>query len=92
MSKKRPHPTEPQFIGIAKKVMEDETILPVTIHIKDAWILVSGIQLATRHPGLHGPTRRWLIDIGEQFQAAIIALHPEAEDLLEMGWDQTKDR
>lgn len=82
---------EQQFVQLAAQVLSDDRTLPVEIRIKEAWLLVSGLQLATRHPDISTHMRQALIDIARQFQSAIAEVHPEAQQALEMGWDQTKD-
>lgn len=79
-----------QWIRIAGNVMSDRQPIALTITIRDAWMLISGIQLATRHPEL-GPTKQILIEIARQFQGVIIQAHPESEELLEAGWNQDFD-
>lgn len=80
-----------EFMRIGKQVMSDETILPVNITIKDAWMLISALQLATRHPKLPKTTHDFVVSVGHQFQNSIVQLHPEAEKLLERGWDTRFD-
>lgn len=83
---------EKEFMKVAGPAMSDETLLPVTIPIKEAWLLVSGLQLAARHPRISLPMRRTLIAIARQFQQAIEEIHPEAHEALEMGWNTKHDR
>jgi hypothetical protein len=82
---------ERQFMKVAAEAMSDETILPVNISIMQAWMLVSGLQLATRHPGIGAPLREHLVGIARQFQEAIEQQHPGAHEALEMGWKQQFD-
>ncbi len=83
---------EQRFMEITRRVMSDETPLVTHILIKEAWLLVSALQLATRHPGISPYLRDALIDIARQFQGAIVAIHPEAEEPLNMGWDPQHDQ
>lgn len=80
-----------QFIDATAKVMSDKTPLSLTIQIRDAWLLVSGLQLATRHPMVTEPMKGLLETIARQFQGVIVKAHPEAQPLLEMGWDSEYD-
>ena len=80
-----------EFMRVVSIAMSDQTILPVHLTFADAWILVSALQLATRHPDIHEPLRDRLTDIAKTFQAAIEDVHPEATQLLNMGWDPTYD-
>lgn len=82
---------EQQFLGITRRVMSDDRVLPVEISIKEAWLLISGLQLATRHPEISEHMRNALTDIARQFQGAITDLHPEAQAPLEMGWNSAHD-
>lgn len=82
---------EERYVEITAKVMTDDTLLPVSIHIKEAWMLIGGLQLATRHPGLSPVMRAALENIARQFQLSIVDLHPEAKPLLDMGWDERFD-
>lgn len=75
----------------AKPILSDERILPVEIHIHDAWILISGLQLALRHPGITAGLRGSLSDICGQFEGAITELYPEAAELLAQGRDPEQD-
>ena len=76
---------------IVSKCMSDETPLTVNIAIKDAWLLLSGIQLATRHPELSVYMKDSLFESGLKFQTMIEAIHPEAHEFIEMGWDRRFD-
>src|ERR1041385_2165773 len=76
---------------IVRECMSDETPLVVNIAIKDAWLLLCGIQLATRHPELSVYMKDSLFESGLKFQAMIEAVHPEAHEFIEMGWDKRLD-
>jgi hypothetical protein len=80
-----------RYMDIVSRVMSDEQPLPVVINIKEAWLLVSGLQLATRHPEISEAMRAALTNIARQFQEAIEQAHPEAGECLEFGWDPDKD-
>lgn len=81
-----------QWIRIAGNVMRDRTPIALTITIRDAWLLVSGLQLATRHPEIDPTTKTFLEALARQFQGVIVEAHPEAGELLEMGWNQNFDQ
>lgn len=83
---------ERKFMEITARVMSDKTPLPVVISIMQSWLLVSGLQLATRHPSLSPYMKDHLTEIARQFQDAIVAVHPEAKEPLEMGWNAENDR
>lgn len=76
---------------LTARVMQDEKPVNLTINLGSAWILVTGIQLATRHPDINEPMKAMLTAVARQFQDVIIEVHPEVEDLLERGWDATYD-
>lgn len=83
--------SEELYIETSKAALSDETPLALTIEIREAWLLVSGLQLATRHLGMSDSMRGALTAIARQFQTAIVQAHPETEMLLEMGWDLNHD-
>lgn len=61
--------------------------LNVHITIADAWVLVAGIQLACRHIEMPFRTKTRIREIASQFEAAIVAHHPEVKAILEAGWN-----
>jgi hypothetical protein len=75
-----------QFMEVASRVMSDESPLVTHIQIKEMWLIVSALQLATRHPGISPYMKDALTQIARQFQGAIVEIYPEANELLEMGW------
>lgn len=83
---------ESQFIAQTARVMQDRTPLNVHIEIRQAWLIVSVLQLAWRHPNLSEPMRASLVEIADQFQIPIVERHPDAEELLQMGWYTENDR
>ncbi len=80
-----------KFEAIGVKVMKDDTPLTVTIDIMQAWILVSGLQLLCRHPLVSQHMKDIWTHSGRQFQEAILEVHPDAEELMEMGWNEDFD-
>lgn len=72
--------------AIIERAMQDKNELQVIISIGEAWVLVAGLQVAARHPEIPPSTRSHLLNLGRQFQAAIVERHPEAYDVLEQGW------
>lgn len=80
-----------KFIKIAKKVMSDETPLVIEMDIRDAWMLLSGLQLLVRHPAVSQHTKDIWAHTARQIQEAIVTLHPEAQPLIEMGWNSDFD-
>lgn len=82
---------EKKFMEIGKRVMSDDTEIETTIDIKQAWVLVSGLQLLCRHPEVSQTMKDIWTHTGRQFQEAIVTLHPDTEELLEMGWNTVFD-
>lgn len=82
---------EQTALGIMRKVMPDERLLLLDMRIRDAWFLVSALQLASRHPEMGAAQKARMIAVGQQLQDAIVERHPEAEAVLEMGWDEQYD-
>ncbi len=80
-----------QAMQIVSDCLSDTTPLTVNITIADAWMLLSGIQLATRHPELSVYSKDRLFEAGLKFQAQVEAVHPEAHEFIEMGWDKRFD-
>lgn len=76
---------------IVRECMTDERPLTVHITIKDAWLLISAIQLACRHPELSVYMKDSLFSSAKMFQQQVEAVHPEAHELIEMGWDTRFD-
>ena len=82
---------EAEFMRLAATAMADNNQLVVSITIRDAWLLVSGLQLAASHPAISGHMLQALTHIARQFQARIVDAHPEVGALLEKGWDRQYD-
>jgi hypothetical protein len=85
------HMNADQFIEATHRVMSDQTPLTVNISIMQAWLMVSAVQLAWRHPGLSGAMKRHLREIADQFGDRIVEIHPESRDLLDAGWQPEYD-
>lgn len=82
---------EKKFFEIGHRVMSDDTEIETVIDIKQAWVLVSGLQLLCRHPEVSEQMKTIWTHTGRQLQEAIVTLHPEAEELIEMGWNTDFD-
>lgn len=83
--------SDEQAKEVTAQVMSDQTPLQPIITIVDAWLLIGALQLATRHPEMSRFMRRALKRISGSFEKAITDLHPEARELLDMGWDPKYD-
>lgn len=74
------------------EIMKDTTPLPVVIDIQQAWLLIAGLQLAYKHPGIGQALANHLEHVGRQFQQAIVEVRPDADELIEMGWNSEYDQ
>lgn len=88
----RPHPPDEQeSLALMRIVFEDKELLTFQTDSQSAWCALAGLQLAWRHPGL-SPVLKTLIEhLARQLQQAIIDRHPEAEPILEAGWNTDWD-
>jgi len=84
--------SDKEFAAIVGKVMSDPTPLAVDIDMQSAWLLVSFLQLASRHPHMTQEMQRRAIKLGQHFAWAIVSAHPEAETAIQMGWNRSNDR
>lgn len=80
-----------EFLAIVTKCMQDTDPMLVSIRVQEAWILVSALQLTHRHTGIGEKLKFQIESLARNFQDAIVELHPEAEELLEMGWSEEFD-
>ena len=79
-----------RFIEATQASMGDQEPVVCTLKARQIWLLVSALQLATRHPQV--PNREEIIFLGRQFQVALTEHNPVVREVLEMGWDQRYDR
>lgn len=82
---------EEQALELLKGVMTDLRPQPMSIVIRDAYVLIGFLQLAMVHPQLSDQHKQYAEHIGRQFQKAVLLMHPELEALLEAGWDRAMD-
>ncbi len=82
---------DPNLIRVTSEVLTDETDLIFEIKSAHAWLLICSLQMTMRHPDLSDYVVSMLVTIAKQFEEAITDLHPEAQRLIEMGWDSTFD-
>lgn len=54
-------------------------------------VLIAQLQLALRHPGNNGAAARTANLLARRFQAYLSNARPELSDLLEAGWDASRD-
>lgn len=83
--------TEERFLEIAQEVMTDATPLTMQMSVADAWMCVSTLQLATRHPYISRVQRDFFMKVARKFEAVIVQHHPAAKPLIDMGWDERFD-
>jgi len=75
----------------ALKFIKSEGMLLVTFTVSDVWLIVSILQAVTRHPELPPDMLERIEKIGRQVQAKVAEIHPDANDLMEAGWDWDED-
>lgn len=76
---------------ITRRVMSDENPVQFSGQIRDIWLLISVAQLATRHPEIGDHIIERVTHIAREMQKAIADRHPDAHELIEMGWDEQHD-
>lgn len=87
-------PTRPIFnpdMELSKRVFGDESAVMINLTVAQVWIAVTNFQFVVIHPDLPVTMRKMVTHIAHQFETAIIAIHPDAEDLLDAGWDRKQD-
>lgn len=82
---------EEKYLEVLQKVMSDDTTIELEIDIMQAWLLVCGLQLLTRHPEVSQQMKDIWTHTAREFQEVILEVHPEAEELIEMGWNEDFD-
>lgn len=78
-------------LQIAAQVITDKTPVRVHIEVKDLWLIVVGIQLASRHPEVSVVVKEMWEYLARYFQSMIVEIHPEAESVIEKGWHPEHD-
>lgn len=79
-----------KFKAALAALQQDKQPLRLEMSKFDAWILMSTLQLACRHPQFNGPTRKIAEEIARQIQGAV-ADSDSLKMLAEMGWHQQFD-
>lgn len=74
--------TAEQISAIAAECMTDYAPVPVEIGVPEAWMLVTGMDLALKYPGYGDALRLSLAAATEQFRNAMIQRNPEVKRLL----------
>jgi hypothetical protein len=90
--KKIDQQTEQKHLEAIRPAMTDDNSLHIGIKIRDAWVVITGLQLAASHPGISQVQKNWMIHVARQLQASIVAVHPEVAEIIEMGWHREYDQ
>lgn len=83
---------EKQFMEIGTKLAVDPTTIELQMDMLNGWVLVSALQLATRHPEMSGVMKQMLTKLGRGIQGRIAEKYPDAGKLLEKGWHKQFDK
>ncbi len=62
-------------------------IIELEIDCITAVIMISHIQLATRHPKNHGPSSEIAKETARKLQKAVCDVNPGVAELMEFGWN-----
>jgi len=71
--------------------LSNQEIGGVYLDVITAMVIISQIQLATRHSGNTGPGSEIAKDFAMKLQEMVIAVAPENAPLMEMGWNPAFD-
>jgi hypothetical protein len=69
----------------------NKEIQPIVFDVMTALCVLSQIQLASRHPGNRGDSKKIAIEAAKGLQMAIAKVAPELNDVMEMGWNPDFD-
>ncbi|GEM_PF-2522008 len=83
--------SEEQFLEEAKKIMQDDAPMPMVSTVRDLWLVISGVQVACRHPQMSSYVLNNLQRITQEWIDSIAEHHPDAKELMEMGWQTEHD-
>lgn len=75
------------FDAVVHALMTDHDYQAVNIRTVDLWMLLCACQSLAYDARLHGGSHSYYRDLGKRLQAIVVALHPEARELAERGWD-----
>lgn len=82
---------EERGLYLAGLVMGSDVPVDLHLSIPELWLAVQGLQLTASHPFLHEPLTSQCETLGRSLGALIVAVIPEAEELLELGWHRDND-
>ena len=71
--------------------MENEMFLFVELDVLSVMAMIANVQLACRHPGNIGSTRKVAEAIVRDWQAWLAVVQPETAAIMEMGWNPDFD-
>lgn len=72
---------------IYEEILRDSEPVTVTLPISHWWLLVGGLQIASRHKGMSVYVKDAWRGIVATIEPEIVAKHPAAEGLIKQGWD-----
>lgn len=72
-------------------VLGDHRIVEVNLSVRDCYLMVSWLQLVTRHPGISAVMKEICEGVARDFQKQVSDIHPGVNEVLEMGWDWNND-
>jgi hypothetical protein len=70
---------------------KEPQVIQINIDPMTGMCVLGCIQLASRHPGYKGPSRKIAIHFARELQKRVAFYHPEHENLLELGWNPAND-
>lgn len=82
---------EQHFLDVLGKIFLDEQPLDIHISIRDLWMIDTALSVVCRHPDVSLHQKNWMMHLHDQLIVPILERHPEAKELIEAGWDETKD-
>lgn len=94
----QPQPEQPTFTPeqvaalaeLAKALVDKTPLLDTGLTVADALGLIGSVQIAANIQQVNAPTRQRMINAAYKLQVAIIRLHPNAEDAINMGWQSVR--
>jgi len=83
-----PELTKNQIEKVGTPIGRDSAPLPLRLTYREAFTLLSGIQVSVRDPSWDNvpEVREALVDLGWKIQGLIEAKHPDAAPMMDEGW------
>jgi hypothetical protein len=82
---------EKQALEITAKAMTDNRPVGCEVSVKEAWIIASSLMFVVKNANVGKMFKDWMVQTSKKFEAAVVALHPDAKAVLSMGWDSAYD-